>query len=83
MLSCYEPRIHQLINKNLHDYCRKTTEESIKKITDKYNLERNKPKINNPLPENDDSGKPEFNFYGLLAFLSVSTIAFLIYKRLK
>ena len=83
MLSCYSPKIPQVMNKNLYEYCKKSTEESIKKITEKNNLERNKPKIKFLLNNNDDSGKPEFNFYGFLAFLSISTIGFLIYKRLK
>ena len=83
LYSCYAPRIPQVMNKTLYDYCKKSTQDSVKKLTEKYNLERNKPKIKNPLDENDDSAKPEFNFYGFLAFISISTIGFFIYKRLK
>lgn len=68
-------------NKTISDYCRKSTNESIQKLTEKYNLERNKPKIKNPLDEYED--KPNFNFYGFLAFLSISTMTIFFYKRLK
>lgn len=70
-------------NKSLSEYCTKTTNESIKKITEKYNLERNKPKIKNPLEEEDDSKNPELNFYSFIIFLSISSITFYFYKRLK
>ena len=83
MLSCYSPKIPQVMNKTLYDYCKKVREETIRKLTERYNLEKNKPKIKNPLDENDDSGKPELNFYSFLTFLSISTIGFLIYRRLK
>lgn len=71
------------VNKSLQDYCRKSTEESIKKISERYNLERNKPKINIPLDDENISNKPEINYYGLFTFLSVTTLAIFLYKRLK
>ena len=83
LYSCYAPKIPQVMNKTLYDYCKKSTQDSVKKLTEKYNLEKNKPKFKNPLDKNDDNGKPEFNFYSFLAILSISTIGFLIYKRLK
>ena len=55
-------------NKSLSEYCNRTTNESIRKLTEKINLERNKPKIKNPLEEDDDSGKPEIKFYNYLLF---------------
>lgn len=71
-------------NKSLSEYCTKTTNESIRKLTEKFNLERNKPKIKNPLEEeDDDSEKPEINFYHYLLFLSISSIAIYFYKRIK
>jgi hypothetical protein len=71
-------------NKNLSNYCRKSTDESIKKISEKQNLERNKPKIKNPLDDNENgNGKPEFNLYEFLIFLSISTITIYFYKRLR
>lgn len=83
MLSSYLFKKPILVNKTLQDYCRKSTEESIKKISEKYNLERNRPKINISLDAESNNSKPEFNFYGLLAFLSITTLTFFFYKRLQ
>lgn len=83
MLSFYMPKTPVVMNKALYDYCKKSREESVRKLSEKYSLERNKPKINILLENNDGNDKPEFNFYGFLAFLSVTTVAFFIYKRLK
>jgi hypothetical protein len=58
------------------------TNESIRKITEKYNLERNKPIIKNPLAVDEDDAKPNLNFYNFLLFLSISTITIFFYKRL-
>ena len=69
-------------NKSLSEYCTKTTNESIRKLTEKCNLERNKPKIKNPL-EDDDSRNPEIKIYNYLLFLSISSIAIYFYKRIK
>ena len=58
------------------------TNESIRKITEKYNLERNNPIIKNPLAVDEDDAKPNLNFYNFLLFLSISTITIYFYKRL-
>ena len=58
------------------------TNESIRKITEKYNLEKNKPIIKNPLAVDEDDAKPNLNFYNFLLFLSISTITIYFYKRL-
>jgi len=71
------------INNTIYDYCKRSKQESVKKITEKYNLERNKPKINIPLDDENSSNKPEINYYGLFTFLSVTTLAIFLYKRLK
>jgi len=76
MFTCLKP-----FNKTLSDYCKRTTNESIRKLTEKYSLERKNPKIKNPLVDEDDNNK--FNIYGFITFLSISTITFLFYKRLK
>jgi hypothetical protein len=68
-------------NKSLSVYYNKITNDSIRKLTEKHNLERNKEKINNPLE--DDGEKPASDFYHFLFFLSISTIAIYFYKRLK
>lgn len=81
MLNCFTRR-PIYINKLLSDYCRKSTDEYIKKLTEKHNLERNKQKFKNPLEE-EDNEKPNFNFYNLLLFLSISTISLYFYKRIK
>ena len=83
MLSFYMPKTQVVMNKALYDYCKNSTEESIKKITEKYSLERNKPKNIFSFKNGDGNAKSEFNLYGLLAFLSVTTIAFFFYKRLQ
>jgi hypothetical protein len=69
------------LNKSFSEYCKNSTNESIRKITEKYNSNKNKPKIK--LNLDDDNNNPDFNFYDFIFFLSVTTIAFLIYKRLK
>jgi len=80
MLTCFKQPY--IFNKTISDYCRNSTNHSIKKITDKYNLERNTPNIINPFDEGDEY-KPSINIYSIFAFLSISTIAMLIYNRVK
>lgn len=80
MLTCFQKKPILFYNKKLSEYCKKTSDESIKRLTEKYHLERIK-KIINPLEE-DDSNNPKFNFYGILAILSISTLAFYFYKKL-
>lgn len=65
-------------NKTLSEYCTKINNESIKKITEKYNF-----KTKNPLKDEDEPKKPEFNFYHFLLFLSISSITFYFYRRIK
>lgn len=80
MLTCFKETY--LFNKTMNDYCRNSTNVSIKTITDKYNLERNKPKIKNPF-DDEDNDHPKVGIYSILMFLSISTLAFFFYKRLK
>lgn len=82
MLTCFEKRPMVFYNKKLYDYCKKITDDSIKNITEKYRLERNRPKFADLL-EDDDGSKPNFNFYSFIAFLSFSTLALYFYKRIK
>ena len=87
MLSCTLCN-NRILNTKLNDYCRSVMNDSIKRITDKYNLERNK--INNE-QRNIIIQKPNYGannnpfIFGLFAFLSISfsTIAFYIYKKNK
>jgi hypothetical protein len=80
MLTCFKSSY--LFNKIINDYCRNSTNESIKTITDKYNLERNKPKIKNPFID-EDNDKSKVGVFSILGFLTISTIVFFLYKRLK
>lgn len=80
MLTCFKRTY--LFDKTINDYCRYSTDQSIKRITDRYNLERNKPQIKNSFNyEHED--KPRINIYSIFAFLSISTLAFFLYKRHK
>lgn len=81
MLNCFAKKPLYSINKNFNDYCKQSMDESIRKINEKYNLERNKLKIVNPF-DNKNNDNPDFNIYSFLTFLSISTITFLFYKRL-
>lgn len=80
MLTCY--KTPYLLNKTINDYCKHSVNESIKRITDRYNLETNKVNIINPFDEEDDN-KHRTNIYSILAFLSISTLVLFFYKRLK
>lgn len=81
MFNCFVRKPLYPINKKLNDYCKKTMDDSIRKLNEKYNLERNKPKFTNPF-DDENNDKPNLNIYGFITFLSISTIAFLFYKRL-
>ena len=68
-------------NNKLNDYCNKITNESIQKLTEKYNLERNKIKILK-FTNNDNNEVPNFNnFIKFLLFLSISSMTFYYYNR--
>jgi hypothetical protein len=82
MFSCLMKR-PLYVNNSLKDYCSKSTNESIRKLTDKYNLERNKQKLEILLDDDDRDEIPEFNFLNLLFFLSISSVTFYFYKKLK
>ena len=71
-----------IFNKSLQDYCKKINEESIRKLSDGYNLEKNKPKIKNLL-KNDDSNNPDYNYFGIIIILSITMFTFSFYKRLQ
>lgn len=80
MLTCFKQPY--IFNKTISEYCRNSTNDSIKKITDKYNLERNTPNITNPFDDANDN-KPKISMFSIFAFLSISTFAFFLYKRVK
>lgn len=71
-------------NKELLEYCKKSTEDSIKRICEKHDLEKNKIKnINLNYIDNDDKKPNNNNFYIFLSILSITSIGFIFYKRLK
>jgi len=74
------PSFPYILNKKLSDYCKNTTIESIRKFNDKY---KSKKYIPNIKMNDDEFGKPEFNLYFLLVFLSISSITLFFYKRIK
>jgi hypothetical protein len=84
MLTSFNFKQPYLFNKTISDYCKNSTNESIKKITDKYNLERRNITIINPFNnEYEDDNKSKITMYSILVFLSISTIGFFFYKRIK
>lgn len=64
-------------NKSLSDYCTRTTNESMRKLTE------NKPIIKYTLENADDPKKPEVNFYHFIMFLSISYFTYFFYKRIE
>jgi hypothetical protein len=69
-------------NININNYCMNSTKEYIRKITEKYNLEKNKLKIVNPLKEQKIS-KHSFIYHSILLSLSLTVYALSFYKRLQ
>lgn len=85
------------MNQNYADYCIKATNESVRKISEKYTLGRNKPlfqtKFTYQHHHNDDNDDNDDNdnyhdidkicfFYKFIFFISISKITFFLYKRL-
>jgi hypothetical protein len=84
MLTCFKPSY--LFNKTINDYCRHSTNESIKKITDRYNLERKKVQFKDIFNDEHEDKKDKDNHTTciyIFSLLSISTLAFFLYKRLK
>ena len=76
-----------LYDKSILEYCMKSTEDSIKRIIEKKNLEKKNATVKEILKiklEDDDNNKnPRFNFNVLLVFLSISSLGFYFYKKIK
>jgi len=85
MLTCFKPMY--LFNKKINEYCRDSTNKSIKRITDSYNLERNKVNFKDIFNDDYEDEKDKDNYttciLSIFAFLSISTLAFFLYKRIK
>jgi hypothetical protein len=82
MLNCFMKRPFY-INNDLRDYCNKTANESIIKLTEKISLERKNSLYKTLIYDEDGDEIPNFNFLDFLIFLSISSITFYLYKRLK
>jgi len=87
MLSCFIKKPLFINNNSLADYCMKSTQESIKRMVEKNDLKKKNEKMKNILNEhgnsNNNNNNKEINFYRIIAFLSISSLAFLYYKRIK
>jgi len=79
-------------NKNILDYCMKSTQDSIKRMVEKNILEKEKEKkfvkfnlYNNDDDDDNNNNNNKFNFtyYNLIIFLSISSIGIYFYKKLK
>ena len=81
-------------NKELYEYCKKTTQNSFQKICKTHDLEKNK-KIKNNLFVNDidinnindidgtNNKKPNNFFYVFLSILSITSFGYYFYKKNK
>ena len=80
MLNCFIKK-PLYVNNGLRDICTKSTNESVRKLTEKYNLERNKPNLD-VLCNDTNNNRPKWNGLFFLLILSISSIPFFFYKRL-
>ena len=72
-------------NQKMREYCMKSTNDSIRKMTEKYNEERKtiKHKLNNlAVITNDDAPNPNNNdiIISVICFLSSTTLFYYFYK---
>lgn len=70
-------------NNGLRDYCNKTTNESIRKLTEKYYLERKNPQYKTLIYDEGGNETPNIGFLNFLLFISLSSITFYLYRRLQ
>ena len=70
-----------VVNKNINDYCKTTTNEFIQKVIKKHTLDKNKITFNlsNVSDNDDDNNNKKVLLYGSL-FISVSIISFFLQK---
>lgn len=75
-----------LQNKLLREYCIQSTNESIKRLIEKYESKKQTNNIECLLSTNDNINnelsnlKPNLNVLGFLSILSISTLAIYLYK---
>ncbi len=74
------------INQKLREYCMKSTNESIRKLTEKYNEERKSNKIKVDKLIKNDLPNPEDNndfIFSVICLLSSTTFLYYFYKAYK
>jgi hypothetical protein len=81
MLNCYMKK-PLYVNNGLREYCNKSTNESIRKFTEKYNLERKNSQYTKLIYDEDGNQTPNLGFFNFLIFLSITSATFYFYKRL-
>jgi len=74
-------------SKIILNYCMDSTNWSIKKIINRYNLEKEKPikfkLYDNKNNDKDNDKNPNLNIYSFLIFFSLSSLGVYFYKKLK
>jgi len=74
----------KFFNQDLYNFCFKSTNESIKKIVEKNDKERNLKNIKINLIKQDTSSQPNNNYIiSLIGFLSISSIFYIFYRTKK
>jgi hypothetical protein len=68
-------------NQELHNYCLKSTNDSIKRMSEKYEKERKNPKISLNLNQDSCPSDPNKNSaIAIICFLSVSSFLYYFYN---
>lgn len=70
------------------DYCMRSSQDSIKKLIENKDRDKNNPKIKISLDDNNDNNdkndkNTQMNFSGVIFFISISSLLFLYYRRIK
>ena len=72
----------KFFNKELHDYCLKSTKESIQKLVEKKEAERKLIKLNLNLETIVDNSNPDDNnIFPFICFLSISSFILYFYRQ--
>lgn len=67
-----------VVNKSLQEYYKRCQDTSLKNI-----IERNQQKLEVISSDDDNCNKNNFKLYGLVGFLSLTTLYLLFYKKIK
>ena len=71
----------KFFNQELHNYCLKSTNDSIKRMVEKYDTERKSKKINLNLTQTSLPSDPDKNsVIAIICFLSVSSFLYYFYN---